>query len=87
MTCAVYILGKTKGEMLPTNLENIEGRQLTEQELDALYLYLDMYMDGMGDDEKLFWLQILSKVDKEFYDNTSSGTEGLHDVQNPEKGS
>jgi len=73
--------------MLPTNLENIEGRQLTEQELDALYLYLDMYMDGMGDDEKLFWLQILSKVDKEFYDNTSSGTVGLHDVQNPEKGS
>ena len=74
MTCVVYILGKTKGEMLPTNLENIEGRQLTEQELDALYLYLDMYMDDMSDEEKVFWTQLLEKIDPEFYDHTNTGT-------------
>ena len=60
--------------MLPTNLENIEGRQLTEQELDALYLYLDMYMDDMSDEEKVFWTQLLEKIDPEFYDNTNTGT-------------
>jgi len=74
--------------MIPANLGNIEeGRELTEQELDALYLYLDMYMDTMGDEEKMFWIEILTKVDKEFYDNTSDGAERMQDVQSPEEGS
>lgn len=71
--------------MLPTNLENTEGRILTEKELDALYLYLNMHMDGMSDDEKMFWLKILSEVDEEFYDDTSNGTDGLQDVQSPKR--
>lgn len=64
--------------MTPANLANTEGEiQLTEKELDALYLYLDMYMDGMSDDEKMFWMQVLSKIDKEFYDDTSDGANEL----------
>lgn len=63
--------------MLPTNLENIEGRQLTEQELDALYLYLDMYMDDMSDEEKIFWTQLLEKIDPEFYEDTDTGTDDV----------
>ena len=60
--------------MTPANLANTEGEiQLTEKELDALYLYLDMYMDDMRDEEKMFWIEILSRIDKEFYDDTSNG--------------
>lgn len=74
--------------MTPANLANTEGEiQLTEKELDALYLYLDMYMDGMSDDEKMFWMQVLSKIDKEFYDDTSDGADKLQNVQSPEGGS
>lgn len=72
--------------MLPTSLENIEGRKLTERELDALYVYLDMYMDSMGDDEKMFWMEMLTRIDSEFYDDTGNGTYGLQDVQSPEGG-
>lgn len=61
--------------MIPVNLENIEGRELTEEELDALYLYLDMYMDSMDDDQRIFWLQVLTRLDKGFYEDTSDGTE------------
>jgi hypothetical protein len=73
--------------MTPANLENKEGEiQLTEKELDALYLYLDMYMEGMSDEEKMFWIEILSRVDKEFYDDTGNGADKLQDVQSPEGG-
>lgn len=72
--------------MLYTNLEDIQGKQLSDTELDAIYLYLDMYMESMKEEEKLFWLQILANIDKEFYDGTSNGTDGLQDVQSPEGG-
>lgn len=57
--------------MIPLNLENIEERQLTEKELDALYLYLDMNMDSMSDEDKMFWMEILTKMDKQFYEDSS----------------
>lgn len=57
--------------MIPLNLENIEERQLTEKELDALYLYLDMNMDSMSDEDRMFWMEILTKMDKQFYEDSS----------------
>ena len=72
--------------MLPTNLENIEGRQLTEQELDALYLYLDMYVETMSDEQKMFWLEVMKKIDKEFYDDTSDGVNDMQNVSSSEGG-
>lgn len=70
--------------MLPTNLENIEGRQLSEQELDSLYLYLDMYLEGMSDEEKIFWMQVMSNVDKQFYEDSGNGTNELQTLQDTE---
>lgn len=57
--------------MIPTNLEDIGERQLTEKELDALYLYLDMNMDSMSDDDLMFWTEILTKIDNKFYEDQS----------------
>ena len=72
--------------MLPSNLGNIEeGKKITEQELDALYLYLDMNLDEMSDEDKTFWLELLKRLDVEFYDNTSDGADDLQDVQSPER--
>ena len=76
-----------RGTMLLANLENIEnGREITEQELDALYLYLDMYVDTMSDEQKMFWLEVMKKIDKEFYDDTSNGADDVRDVQSSEGG-
>lgn len=71
--------------MLLTNLENIEGRQLSEQELDSLYLYLDMYLEGMSDEEKIFWMQVMSNVDKQFYEDSGNGTNELQTLQDSEE--
>lgn len=69
--------------MIPANLEKTieEGKELTEQQLNALYVYLDMYMDAMSDDEKMFWSQLMMKLDKEFYDDTSDGPDDMQNVQ------
>lgn len=63
--------------MIPSNLENIENKQLTDKELDALYLYLDMNMDSMSDEDRMFWMEILTKIDKQFYDDSSDGSRDL----------
>lgn len=63
--------------MISTNLENIGDRKLTEKELDALYLYLDMNMDSMSDEDRMFWMEILAKIDKQFYEDSSDGSQHL----------
>lgn len=71
--------------MIPTNLGDVEeGRELTEQELQALYLYLDMYMDSMDEEQKMFWLEVLTRVDKKFYDDTSDGADDVQALQGAE---
>lgn len=64
-----------------------EEVKIQEKELDYLYMYLNMYMDSMDEEEKSFWLKILFEVDEEFYDDTSDGADELQDVQGPEGGS
>lgn len=46
---------------------------LSDAELNALHIYLDMYYDQMTEEEQLFWLEVLKKVDKEFYEDQDSG--------------
>ena len=43
-----------------TKLLEIQGenRQLTEQELQGLYIYLSMQFDQMGDEQKMFWIEV-----------------------------
>lgn len=46
----------------------IEGDKLTEDQLDALYIYLSMTFETMKDEEKSMWYEIMQKIDKEFYE-------------------
>ena len=40
-----------------------ESVDLTESELDILYLYLDMEYQNMKDEERAIWAEILDKID------------------------
>lgn len=46
----------------------IEGDKITEEQLEALYIYLSMSYDTMTKEEKGIWYEIMQKIDKEFYD-------------------
>lgn len=46
----------------------IEGDKITEEQLNALYIYLSMTYDTMKEEEKQTWYNIMKKIDKEFYD-------------------
>lgn len=48
--------------------ENIEIN-LSEQELNTLYYYLNMSIDSMSDEEKVVWFQLMEKIDKNFHDS------------------
>lgn len=54
--------------------EKEEARELTEEELDALYVYLAMHYDEMPDEEKVLWLKVLERVDKNFYEDKDNGS-------------
>ena len=51
-----------------TKLLEIQGenRQLTEQELQGLYIYLSMQFDQMGDEQKMFWIEAMKNLDPDF---------------------
>ena len=36
---------------------------LSDKEMDLLYAYLDMELDEMSDEDKVFWYEILNKID------------------------
>jgi hypothetical protein len=44
----------------------IEGDKITEEQLEALYIYLSMTYDTMKDEEKQTWYNIMKQIDKEF---------------------
>lgn len=50
-------------------LKDLEGGKITDEELDALYMYLDMNYDSMSEEETDFWLEILQKIDPNFYED------------------
>jgi len=47
---------------------SMQQKQLTENELDAIYKYLSLMYENMNDQEKLLWTSILSQYDPEFDD-------------------
>ena len=51
-----------------TKLLEIQGenRQLSEQELQGLYIYLSMQFDQMSNEQKLFWIETMSHLDPDF---------------------
>ena len=51
-----------------TKLLEIQGenRQLTEEELQGLYIYLSMQFDQMEDEQKMFWIEAMKNLDPDF---------------------
>ena len=52
------------------NLEDIkiDDNKITEDQLEALYIYLSMTYDTMNEEEKRVWYHIMKKIDKEFHE-------------------
>ena len=53
----------------------IEGEKInsvTEEELDALYIYLSFHFDSMSNEDKLFWTDLIKKLDNEFDDTSDN---------------
>jgi hypothetical protein len=46
-----------------------EDIKITEEELQAIYIYLSMAYSTMSQEEKDVWYNLLSKIDKEFYED------------------
>ena len=43
-----------------------EDRERITKDLDALYLYLDVYLDTMTSDEVLVWMKVLEELDPNY---------------------
>lgn len=44
----------------------INGNKITEEQLEALYIYLSFAFDTMDKEEQLFWIELMKEIDKEF---------------------
>jgi len=44
----------------------IKENKITEEQLEALYIYLSFAFDTMEKEEKLFWIELMKKLDGEF---------------------
>jgi hypothetical protein len=40
--------------------------ELTEEQIQAIYIYLAIHYDEMQDEEKLYWNYIMEKIDPEY---------------------
>ena len=44
----------------------MEKNEITEEQLEALYVYLSFYFDSFSIEEKLFWIDLMDEIDQEF---------------------
>lgn len=44
----------------------ISDNKITEDQLEALYIYLSLNYNNMKDDEKMVWYELMKQIDKEF---------------------
>ena len=62
------------------DLEIVENK-LTDDQIQALYIYLSMNYESMDEEEKKVWYHIMEKIDIEFNDiddeNTNNNSTGL----------
>jgi hypothetical protein len=62
------------------DLEIVENK-LTDEQIQALYIYLSMNYESMDEEEKKVWYTIMEKIDSEFNDiddeNTNNNSTGL----------
>ncbi len=48
----------------------IKEDKITEEQLNALYIYLSFTFDTMEKDEQLFWIDLMKEIDEEFIENS-----------------
>jgi NTP pyrophosphatase (non-canonical NTP hydrolase) len=61
-----------EGEVIKAVAEEEKGEELLKEikdNLDAIYMYINMNLDSMTEEDKKFWINILEKIDKDFYEN------------------
>jgi hypothetical protein len=46
--------------------------KITEEQLEALYIYLSLHFDTFKDDEKLFWINLMQELDYEFLEEVTN---------------
>ena len=44
----------------------ISDNKITEDQLEALYIYLSLNYNNIKDDEKIVWYELMKQIDKEF---------------------
>jgi hypothetical protein len=44
----------------------MENEKITEEQLEALYIYLSLNYDTFNDEEKMFWYEVMKEIDGEF---------------------
>ena len=42
---------------------------ISDKDLDAIYLYIESNFETLTDEEKVFWKNVLEKIDPDFYED------------------
>ena len=50
------------------NIQQEERENLTQGEIQALYIYLSMQFENMNDEQKILWIETMKTLDPEFDD-------------------
>jgi hypothetical protein len=50
------------------NIGENNKQELTEGEIQALYIYLSMQFENMSDQQKALWIETMKSLDPEFED-------------------
>jgi hypothetical protein len=50
-------------------IDEVDLQEITEEQLDALYILLSLNWETLTDDEKEYWKIIMEKIDKNFNDD------------------
>lgn len=48
------------------DIQLYKDREITDVELDMLYMYLDLECQNMDEEEIIMWYHILKKIDKSY---------------------
>ena len=46
--------------------DNIEQQEISEEEIEAIYIFLSISWETFTDEEKQYWKIIMEKIDPEF---------------------
>ena len=48
------------------NIQQEERENLTQGEIQALYIYLSMQFENMNDEQKILWIETMKTLDPDF---------------------